>query len=300
MMPDMEKLATEYKNRRSVGVYQVDCTSQGGQGLCGKFQVQGYPTIKVFKYKSGGSKSGEDYNGAREYSSIKAYIEKNLAGPECSLEDKEGCEPAELKILEESERMSVADRRAKMKEMEDQIKEKKETAKKLEKEVKELTKTMELVKAGGEKPDRVLQLVNDAEFREHCEHRTCVLAFLPHILDSGAKQRNSELKIIEQVFKKAKGDGVQMGFMWAQGGDQFEVEEKMSLQFGFPAVVAINVKKERYGIHRGTFDKDALSQFLSSMMVGRVPLQPVPKGLKFSKSDPWDGKDGTPPAEEDL
>jgi len=207
-MPDMEKLSTEYKKSRSVGVYQVDCTQQAG--LCGKFGVQGYPTIKVFNFKKGGSKSGEDYNGAREYSSIKAYIEKNMAGPECGLEDKEGCEPAELKILEESERMSVADRRAKIKEMEDQVKEKKELSKKLEKEVKELTKNMELFKAGGEKPDRVLQLVNDAEFREHCEHRTCVLAFLPHILDSGAKQRNEELKVVDTVFKKAKADGVQM------------------------------------------------------------------------------------------
>jgi len=299
-MPDMEKLAAEYKKSRSVGIYQVDCTAPSGQGVCGKFGVQGYPTIKVFKFKSGGSKSGEDYNGARDYAGIKRYIDANLAGPECSLEDKEGCEPDELKILEESEKMSTADRRAKIKEMEDQMKQKKEEAKKLEKEVKELTKNLDLVKLGGEKPDRVVQLVNDAEFREHCETRTCVLAFLPHILDSGAKQRNVELKTLDGVFKKAKADGHPVGFMWLQGGDQYEVEEKMSLQFGFPAVIAINVKKGRFGIHRGTYDKDALSQFLGSMMIGRVPLQPIPKDLKWSKSDPWDGKDGQAPVEEDL
>jgi len=299
MMPDMEKLATEYKNRRSVGIYQVDCTAPKGQGVCGKFGVQGYPTLKLFKFKSGGSKSGEDYNGARDYNGIKKVIE-GMSGPECTLEDKEGCEPEERKILEESERMSTADRRAKIKEMEDEMKQKKDEAKKLEKEVKEMTKTLELFKLGGEKPDRVMQLVNDAEFREHCEHRTCVLAFLPHILDAGAKQRNGELKILDGVFKKAKADGQPVGFMWLQGGDQFEVEEKMSLQFGFPAVVAINVKKGRYGIHRGTYDKDALSSFLGSMMIGRVPLVPIPKDLKWSKSDAWDGKDGQAPAEEEL
>merc|ERR1712093_435334 len=100
------------------------------------------------------------------------------------------------------------------KEMEDSIKAKQQEYKKLEKEVKDLQKNLDLYKLGGEKPDRVVQLVNDAEFREHCEHRTCVLAFLPHILDSGAKQRNEELKTLDGVFKKAKGDGVQMGFMW--------------------------------------------------------------------------------------
>lgn len=299
-MPDMEKLSTEYKSRRSVRLGQVDCTSPGGQGVCGKHGVQGYPTLKVFKYKSGGSKNGEDYNGGRDYQSIKRYIEGNLAGPECSLEDKEGCEPAERAILEESEKMSTADRRAKMKEMEDSIKAKQQEYKKLEKEVKDLQKNLDLYKLGGEKPDRVVQLVNDAEFREHCEHRTCVLAFLPHILDSGAKQRNEELKTLESVFKKAKADGHPVGFMWLQGGDQFELEEKMQLQFGFPAVVAINVKKERYGIHRGIFDKDGVSSFLGSMMIGRVPLQPIPKGMKWSKSDPWDGKDGQAPVEEEL
>merc|ERR1719267_182930 len=156
--------------------------------------------------------------------------------------------------------------------MEDQIKSKKDEAKKLEKEVKDLSKNLELVKLGGEKPDRVLQLLNDAEFREHCEHRTCVLAFLPHILDATAKQRNSELKILESVFKKAKQDGQPVGFMWLQGGDQFEIEEKLQLQFGFPAVIAINLKKEKFGVHRGTLDEAGVNGFLSSMMVGRVSL----------------------------
>lgn len=297
-MPDMEKLATDYKSSRSVGVFVVDCTA-GGQGLCGKYGVQGYPTIKIFKFKEG-SKQPTDYNGARDYNGIKKFIDANLAGPECSLEDKEGCTPAERKILEESEVMSVADRRAKLTEMEEQVKEKKKQAKELEKEVKEAGKTLELVKLGGQKPDRVMQLVNDAEFRENCEHRTCVLAFLPHILDGGAAARTEFLKAVEGVFKKAKGDGHPVGFMWLQGGDQFDMEEKMALSFGFPAVVAVNVKKERYGVHRGKFDKDSLSQFLSQMMIGRVPLQVLPKGLKWAKSDPWDGKDGELPVEEDL
>jgi len=299
MMPDMEKLATEYKTSRSVGVFQVDCTT-GGKGLCSKYGVQGYPTIKIFKFKDGG-KGASDYNGARDYNGIKKYIEANMAGPECSLEDKEGCEPAERKILEESEAMPVADRRAKINEMEEQIKTKKARAKEIEKEVKEVGKNLELFKLGGQKPDRVMQLINDAEFRENCEHRTCVLSFLPHILDGGAEARNGFLKTVEAVFKKAKGDGHPVGFMWLQGGDQFDIEEKMSLQFGFPAVVAINVKKERYGVFRGSgFDKDSLSSFLASMMIGRVPLQPVPKGLKWAKSDAWDGKDGEMPVEEEL
>jgi len=296
-MPDMEKLGNDYKNSRSVLVAHVDCAG-AGQGLCGKYGVSGYPSIKAFQFKAG-KKNPTDYNGARDYNGIKKYIDANLAGPECSLEDKDGCEPAERKILEESEAMSVGDRRTKIQGMDEEVKKKKADMKQLEKDVKEMTKNLELFKLGGEKPDRVVQLLNDAEFREHCEHRTCILGFLPHILDGGAAARNGYLKAIEQVFKKAKSDGQPVGFMWLQGGDQFEIEEKLQLSFGFPAAVAVNVKKERYGIYRGSgFDSDSLSKFLGQMMIGRVPLQPLPKGLKWSKSDAWDGKDGEMPAED--
>lgn len=277
----------------------MDCTA-GGESLCQKHGVRGYPTIKIFK-KDGNPNKGEDYNGPREYAGLKKFVEANLAGPECSLEDKEGCSKEERKILEESEAMSVADRLAKIKEMEASIAEKKKQAKELEKEVKAMTATLTLVKLGGDKPEKVEQLLGDAEFKAHCEHRTCILAFLPHILDGGAAARKEYLKTLEAVFKKSKADSTPAGFMWLQGGDQFEIEEMLSLQFGFPAVIAINLKKERYGVHRGTLDQASLGDFLRSMMIGKVPLNPIPKALPpFKKSDPWDGKDGEVPVEEEL
>mmetsp|Transcript_32035 Transcript_32035/g.68235 ORF Transcript_32035/g.68235 Transcript_32035/m.68235 type:complete len:198 (+) Transcript_32035:528-1121(+) len=197
--------------------------------------------------------------------------------------------------------MSVEQRRAKVAEMEASVKEKRQQMKTLEAEVKSLAKNLELVKLGGQKPEKVEQMLGDAEFREHCEHRTCILAFLPHILDGGAAVRNEYLKAIEAVFKSNKAEGTPAGFMWLQGGDQFEIEEMLSLQFGFPAVIAINLKKGRYGVHRGTLDKASLASFLKSMMIGKVPLSPLPKNLpKFTKMDPWDGKDGEPLPEEDL
>mmetsp|Transcript_69173 Transcript_69173/g.156864 ORF Transcript_69173/g.156864 Transcript_69173/m.156864 type:complete len:198 (+) Transcript_69173:528-1121(+) len=197
--------------------------------------------------------------------------------------------------------MSVADRRERIKQLETDVKEKKKQAKTLEAEAKQLAATLTLVKLGGEKPEKVEQLIGDAEFREHCEHRTCILAFLPHILDGGAAVRNDLLKVIDTVFKKSKADSTPAGFMWLQGGDQFEIEEMLSLQFGFPAVIAVNLKKEKFGVHRGTLDKDGLAGFLKAMMIGKVPLHPLPKSLpKFSKSEPWDGKDGKPLEEEEL
>lgn len=299
LKPEWDRLYEDYKNSRSVLIADVDCIGSG-QALCQKYQVQGYPTIKIFK-KDGDISRPTDYNGAREYSGLKRFVEANLAGPECSLADKEGCQPHELKILEESEALSVGERRARIQSLEEDIKTKRKQAKELEAEAKQLAKTLELVKLGGEKPEKVEQLLSEDEFRGHCEHRTCILAFLPHILDGGAAARNEYLKTLNEVFKKSKADSTPAGFMWLQGGDQYEIEEMLALQFGFPAVIAINLKKEKYGVHRGTLETASLSEFLKSMMVGRVPLNPVPKSLpKFRKTAPWDGKDGELPAEEDL
>lgn len=298
LKPDWDRLQSEFKSARSVIIADVDCTA-GGESLCKKHGVQGYPTIKVFK--KDGPKMGESYDGAREFAGLKRFVESNLLGPECSLADKEGCTKEELKILLESEAMSVGDRRAKIKELESQISEKKKQAKDMESEAKTMAKTLDLVKLGGEKPERVEQLLGDAEFREHCEHRTCILAFLPHILDGGAAARSGYLKVLEAVFKSSKADSTPAGFMWLQGGDQYEIEEMLSLQFGFPAVIAVNLKKERYGVHRGTLEKASLEQFIKSMMIGKVPLQPLPKTLpKFQKTSPWDGKDGEIPQETEL
>jgi len=87
--------------------------------------------------------------------------------------------------------------------------------------------------------------------------------------------------------------------MWSQGGDQFELEEQLGLQFGFPAVIAVNFGKGRFGVHRGTFSLDQINQFLTSLSRGGVPLSPIPASVKAVKADPWDGKDGVLP-EEDL
>merc|ERR1711948_63956 len=203
-------------------------------------------------------------------------------------------------ILEESEKMSKADRVAKIKATEQEIKDAKQQAADLEKKAKKLAESLDLIKAGGQTVEKVEQLLNDADWKAHCEGRTCVVAFLPHILDDFAKGRNENLKVLDSALQASKKDGKSIGFMWSEGGSQFELEEKLGLQFGFPAVIAVNFGKNRFGIHRGTFSKDQVSQFLTSLSRGGVPLAPLPEGMKAVKADPWDGKDAPPPTEEEL
>lgn len=216
----------------------------------------------------------------------------------CSLESKGDCSKKDLKILEESEAMSKAERVAKIKEVEADIKKSKQDAADLEKKAKALDASIDLIKAGGFTVEKVEQLLNDADWRAHCESRTCIVAFLPHIYDDQASGRDASLKTLDEAFKASKKAGKNIGFLWSQGGDQFELEEALGLQFGFPAVIAVNFAKDRFGVHRGTLDK--ISEFLTSLSRGGASLAPLPKNAKAAKADPWDGKDASPPVEEDL
>merc|ERR1719191_2510156 len=132
MKPDWDKLADHYKSAGKLLIADVDCTVHND--LCGKHGVEGFPTIKVFKK---GKKNGEPYNGGRDFNSLKKFVETNLnTGPSCSLEAKDECSKDDLAILEESEKMSVDQRRTKIKEIEGEIAEKQKQAKDLEKEAK--------------------------------------------------------------------------------------------------------------------------------------------------------------------
>lgn len=293
MVDDWAKLGKEYADTPNVVIGACDCTA-GCKGMCGEYEVKGFPTLKVLK-----DGKTEDYNGAREFAGMKREVEKKLnPRPACSLDSKDACAPADRAILEESEKMTKAERAAKIKAVQEEIKESKQKAVELEKKAKQLTESLELIKAGGVTVEKVEQLLNDADWRAHCEGRTCLVAFLPHIYDDGAAGRNNHLKIMNEALAKSKTAGKNMGFLWSQGGDQFEMEEALGLQFGFPAVIAVNFGKDRFGVHRGTFEK--IGEFLLSLGRGGVPLGPVPKNAKAVKAEPWDGKDASPPVEEEL
>jgi hypothetical protein len=295
MQPDWDQLGKAFADTPNVVIGQLDCAGNG-QSSCGENGVQGYPSLKLWK---DGRMS--DYNGGRDLGSLKREVETKLnPRPACSLESKDACRPEDLKILEESEKMSKAERAAKIKEVQKEIEDSKKQAVELEKKAKKLGESLDLIKAGGQTVEKVEQLLNDEDWRAHCEGRTCLVAFLPHIYDDGAKGRNEKIKILDDVMKAGKKDSKNIGYLWSQGGDQFEMEEALGLQFGFPAVIAINFGKARFGVHRGIFDKEAITQFLTSLSRGGTPLAPIPASAKAGKADPWDGKDAAPPVEEDL
>ena len=54
---------------------KVDCT-EAGNDTCGRFEVRGYPTLKIFK----GGEISSDYNGPREAAGITNLMRSQVIG----------------------------------------------------------------------------------------------------------------------------------------------------------------------------------------------------------------------------
>lgn len=86
LKPEFDKAGKDLlKNDPPVNLVKVDCT-EGGKDTCGRFEVRGYPTLKIFR-------SGEvssDYNGPREASGIVKYMQAQVgpASKECKTQDE--------------------------------------------------------------------------------------------------------------------------------------------------------------------------------------------------------------------
>jgi len=84
LKPEFEKAATVLKaNDPPVTLAKVDCT-EGGQDTCGRFQVSGYPTVKIFR----NGELSQDYSGPREAGGIVKFMKAQVgpASKECKTE----------------------------------------------------------------------------------------------------------------------------------------------------------------------------------------------------------------------
>ena len=76
MKPEFDKAAkTLVANDPPVTLAKVDCT-EAGKDTCGRFEVRGYPTVKIFR----NGELSSDYNGPREAPGIIKTM-KSQAGP---------------------------------------------------------------------------------------------------------------------------------------------------------------------------------------------------------------------------
>lgn len=151
-------------------------------------------------------------------------------------------------------------------------------------------------------PPEVFELTSEKVAKKACENKPlCIVSVLPNILDCDSKCRNDYLNILKSSADKFKKQ--HWGWMWMEGGAQQSVEDALEIGgFGYPAMAAVNYKKLKYTSLRGSFSSDGIYEFLRDISFGRGQTAPVRGATvpKVNTIEPWDGKDGQLPEEEDI
>jgi protein disulfide-isomerase A6 len=143
-------------------------------------------------------------------------------------------------------------------------------------------------------PKEVDELTSMTVLKEQCSgaNHICVLAALPHIMDSGAAGRNKYRDLLGTVGKSFRGSPVT--FLWFEGSTQPALEEAMDLSFGFPALVAFSMDREAYAVLKGSFSEKGIPSFLNGVMTGRQPTTKLSQLPTVVTVTPWDGQDAAP------
>lgn len=102
MKPAWDQLMNAFEGSAHAGVYEVDCTA-GGKDLCETMGVEGYPAVKY-----GAPGSLQDYDGGRDFESMKTFADANL-GPVCGPSSMDACDEADTAILGAALAMSLAE-----------------------------------------------------------------------------------------------------------------------------------------------------------------------------------------------
>ncbi|OBS81445.1 hypothetical protein A6R68_20331 [Neotoma lepida] len=305
LTPEWKKAATALKDVVKVGAVDAD----KHQSLGGQYGVQGFPTIKIF----GANKNKpEDYQGGRTgeaivdaaLSALRQLVKDRLSGRSggysSGKQQGRGDSSSKKDVVEltddtfdknvlDSEDVWMVEFYAPWcghcKNLEPEWAA-------AATEVKEQTKGKVKLAA----------IINEDVAKKTCEeHQLCVVAVLPHILDTGAAGRNSYLEVLLKLADKYKKK--MWGWLWTEAGAQYELENSLGIGgFGYPAMAAINARKMKFALLKGSFSEQGINEFLRELSFGRGSTAPVGGGSfpTITTREPWDGRDGELPVEDDI
>ncbi|XP_061342433.1 protein disulfide isomerase-like 2-3 [Gastrolobium bilobum] len=141
-------------------------------------------------------------------------------------------------------------------------------------------------------PPEVTELTGQDVMEEKCGSAAiCFVAFLPDILDSKAEGRNRYVQQLLSAAEKFKMS--HYSYVWTAAGKQPDLEKHVGVGgYGYPALVALNLKKGVYSSLKSAFELDHIIEFVKEAGrggKGNMPLEGTPS---IVKTEPWDGKDG--------
>ncbi|KMZ61116.1 Protein disulfide isomerase-like 2-3 [Zostera marina] len=141
-------------------------------------------------------------------------------------------------------------------------------------------------------PPEVHELTDQVAMDKKCASAAiCFVAFLPDILDSKADGRNSYISLLLSVAEKFKRSPY--SYAWTAAGKQTDLENQVGVGgYGYPALVALNVKKGAYAPLRSAFELDQIIEFVKEASRGGRGNLPLSSAPTLVSIEAWDGKDG--------
>lgn len=163
--------------------------------------------------------------------------------------------------------------------------------------------TWSLNKAAENAPaPELIELVSQSTLEEACDKKQiCLIAFMPMLFDCQSKCRNSYLDLMRKMGDKYKRN--QWAWLWTESSKHPELESSLQVGgFGFPALVAVNSRKGKYVLLRGSFSENGINEFLRELSVGRGSTEQLANNKLpvLNEVAKWDGKDAQLEVEEDI
>ena len=142
------------------------------------------------------------------------------------------------------------------------------------------------------------QILGEKNFETDCAaHKVCVVMFVPHILDTGAKGRNDLIAMFQGIAKSMRG--TPMSFVWSEAGAQEALESGLEVNMNYPSISILSAEKKVYATQRSSWGKKNSLAFLNGIISGsQKKAKLADSALKVISVKVWDGKDGVAPVEE--
>lgn len=193
-------------------------------------------------------------------------------------------------------------------------------------------------------PPEVRELTDETVWEEHCvgheanaaldlkavkPKQLCLVAFLPHILDSKVEGRNGYLTMLKDLALLYKDRP--FAWFWAEGGAQSALEANVGVGYvvlrtpellfivlnlnhvftylsivvcsgyGYPAFIALNPSKAKYATLRSAFQPASLKEFMDAVRTGHERVADLEGSLaKIEERGAWDGQDAAESVEEEF
>jgi len=150
-------------------------------------------------------------------------------------------------------------------------------------------------------PPELYQLLSKDTLDSACtDVQVCVLAFLPHILDDGAKERNNRLDLIKGLIDTYKRK--QWGWIWSESYAHPKLDEQLGVS-SYPTLVVVNPRKNVSLKMSTGFHKKGVEDFIRNVAYGKTAGAVIGSFDQFpdiSAIEAWDGKDGQLPEEDEY